>query len=211
MDKEKLSYNIEFAHIYADERFDKEQIRSVERLHKFTSGLQRNSWVCTILIDDFYPTVSLLTEDELMSECERWGARPDFIGYESKFTTIADLLIDRLPKPVLKMRYFDQPESEVLVLSSGNASIDLRKKSENGVRHTCALLSASWLLCRLGVYKAPRDAIRSFKRKSFESELAYTILPSKYQPVEQKAKEIIKAAGFSNKIPFVEHEFFDLE
>ena len=194
----KLDYNIEFAHIYADEEFGKEQIKSIEILKKIIDKLQKQnkSFVVSLLIDEFHPVVFNLNEEKIIQEFKKHGVDVDFIGYESKLGSVSDQLIKEIPLSEIKMEHFHKPEKEVLVLEEGNSKTGLREEFKFMYRHTCAMLSATWSLCRLGIYKIPEDAIHNITGKAFEANKLITILPSKYKPVEDKVIEIIKATKF---------------
>jgi len=207
-----LDYNIEFAHIYADEPFGNEQFKSMELLKKVIAKLKKEgkTFVISILIDEFHPVVFKLDENEIIEEFKKQGIVVDFIGYESKLGSIADEIIKELPKSMLKLEHFNKPEKEVLLLKNHNGKIGLKEEFEFMYRHTCALLSASWSLCRLGEFKIPQDAIHNLTNKSFEAKKLITILPEKYHPVEDKVIDIIKSTKFKNSVKNMEYEFFDI-
>ena len=114
----KQNYNIEFAHIYADERFGEEQIKSIKILKKITNKLTKEgkTFVTSILIDEFHPVVFKLDEDKMLSEFKKHDITVDFLGYESQLGTIADQLIKEIPADKLKMDHFHKPQKEVLIL-----------------------------------------------------------------------------------------------
>lgn len=209
---DKPDYNIEFAHIYADEQFGNEQIKSIEILKKVISNLNtaNKSFVISVLIDEFHPVVFKLNEAEMVEEFLKYDIAVDFIGYESKLGVVADEIIDYLPKSMLKLEYFNNPEKEALVLQNHNGKIGLKEEFEFASRHTCALLSASWSMCRLGILKIPQDAIRNLNNKTFEAHKVITILPEKYHAVEDKVIEIIKSTKFNNVVQDMEYEFFKI-
>ncbi len=208
----KPDYNIEFAHIYADEQFGDEQIRSIKVLKKVISNLNKNnkSFVISVLIDEFHPVVFKLNENEMIKEFLKYNVAVDFIGYESKLGVVADEIINYLPKSMLKLEHFNKPEKEALVLENHNSKIGLREEFEFAYRHTCALLSASWSMCRLGIQKIPQDAVRSLSNKTFEAHKVITILPEKYRAVEDKVIEIIKSTKFKSATKDIEYEFFKI-
>lgn len=170
--------------------------------------IRDQTFVCTILIDDFHATSANLTKEDLTQECHSQGINLDFIAYESKLTTIADQLIREVPRRLLKMEYLSNTEEEILILENGNARIGLGKHTQHKFRHTCALLSASWLLCRLGAYQIPSRALKRFGSGLFEARKALTILPDKYRKVESKALEIIRSTRFKDNITNIEYHFF---
>ena len=110
----------------------------------------------------------------------------------------------------MKIENFTKPEKEVLLLKNHDSKIGLKEEFEFMYRHTCALLSASWSLCRLGVFQIPQDAIRNLTNKDFEAKKLITILPEKYHVVEDKVLEIIKSTKFKDSIKNTEYEFFEM-
>src|SRR3989344_3794911 len=125
----KPDYNIEFSHIYADEKFGSEQIHSIEILKEVLQKLKRRNktFVTCILIDEFNPSVSCLDDKKLLGQVRKYGIPVDFIGFESKIGMISDRLIKELPKSKLKLEYFHRPQKEVLLLQKGDKQIGLRE------------------------------------------------------------------------------------
>lgn len=209
---EKPDYNIEFAHIYADEQFDTEQIKSGEILKEVITRLERKNktFVVSVLIDEFHPVMFKLNEGEMVDELKKHGISVDFIGYESKLGVVADDLINFLPQSMLKLEHFSKSEKEALVLQNHNGKIGLKEEFEFTYRHTCALLSASWSMCRLGILKIPPDAVRNLSGKTFEAKNLITILPEKYRSVEDKVVGIVRSTKFNDVILNMKYEFFKI-
>ncbi|MDD4333052.1 MAG: hypothetical protein PHT51_02970 [Patescibacteria group bacterium] len=205
-------YNLEFAHIYADEEFGLEQLKSLEVLKKVISKLKKENktFVTSILIDEFHPVVFRLDENKIIEEFKKHGIVVDFIGYESKLGIIADKILKELPKSMLKLEHFHKPEKEILMLKENNKKIGLKEDFAFMYRHTCALLSCSWSLCRLGIFKIPKDAIRNLSNANFDAKRIITILPEKYRVVEDKIIEIIKSSKYKKAVQNIEYEFFEI-
>lgn len=206
--------NIEFAHIYADEEPGEEQTESAKILKKRIIKLNRenNAFVISILIDDYHPSVHRLDENKMIADFNKKGTEVDFLGYESGFKSTAHNLIRELPRNLLKTELFRHPEREILLLEEFHAK-DMHKiglEEDHKTRHhfTCALLSASWALCRLGIFMPPKGAIRNLTRRNFPAKKILTILPEKYREVEHKALDIIGSTKFKKVLPRIEYEFF---
>jgi hypothetical protein len=202
-------YNIEFAHIYADEHFGPEQQESMQILKKVISRLEKEgkSYVTTVLIDDFNPVNFRFDEKKLLATIAKAGVAVDFIGYESRLGSVSDKLIREIPKAKLKLELFHKPQKEVL-LFDGKKKIGLREHFPFMYRHTCSLLSASWTLCRLGAYPLPRNAVKNLTNKRFTAERTITILQRKYQDGEHRVLEIIESTKFKPLLKSMEYEFF---
>lgn len=205
-----VDYNVEFAHIYANEKFGSEQIHSIEILKEVLQKLKKENktFVTCILIDEFNPSVSYLDDKRFLKEVKKFGVPVDFIGYESKVVTIGDKLLKELPKSKLKLEHFHNPQKDVLLLQEGGQKIGLREHYDIMYRHTCALLSAAWTLCRLGKYQIPRGSVKALARKDFKAKKVITILPEKYREGEMKVLEIIGSTKFKARVSDIEYRFF---
>ena len=145
-------YNIEFAHIYADKGFGKEQLESVSRLKEVIKELKKKkrTFQTVILIDEYSPTSCTLDEQKFLEKVSAQGVNPDFVAHESDLTDIAGRIIGIIPKELLKRQRFGKREVTLLVV--GGKRIGLY---EDTGRYTCAMLIAAWTLVRFGVYEMP--------------------------------------------------------
>lgn len=100
-------------------------------------------------------------------------------------------------------------KTEVLILEENKQKIGLKESSGFMYRHTCALLSASWSLSRLGIYTVPEKAVKNLTEKKFVARKLITILPEKYREVENKVIEIIKSTKFKDTLNNIEYKYFD--
>ncbi|MFH0869564.1 MAG: hypothetical protein V1866_00725 [archaeon] len=206
----KTDYNIEFAHFYADKELSKEQVKSVSILNEFIKKLELEgkTYVVSVLVDDFHPTIFRLDKQRIVEELNKLGVSIDFIGFESKLGVVGDQLIQDIPKPLLKLEHFNNPRKEVLMLEKDKEEISLEEEFKFMYRHTCALLSAAWSLCRLGVYNIPEDAVLSLGNKAFAAKKTMTILPEQYKHVEDKVLDIISATKYGAAAKDVGYTFF---
>ena len=201
-----VEYNIEFAHIYADQKFGNEQIRSIEILRDLINSLRKQgkSFVTTVLIDDYNPKKNNLDENAFVNKIKSLNIPLDFIAYESKLNQIGDKLIADLPRQLLRVE-----GKKNIFLEINNKSIKLRDSIGFQLKNTCTLLTASWLLCRLGIYKIPSDSInRLNKVGTFEANKIITILPEKYRKSESRALDIIKSLGKDDILKHIEYRLF---
>lgn len=203
-------YNIEFAHIYADQNFDSEQIESIEVLKKTIAKLihQKKSFSTSVLIDDYNPQCRNLRENNFINVIKSYNIPLDFLAYESQLSLISDRVVDDLPKSSLRIKHADDADRRMLVLESDNGDITLRHYYESYSKNTCALLTACWLLCRLGVYSIPHTAIKNLTTNPFQGKKIITILPKKYEKNENKALEIIRILGKVNILEDIKYVFF---
>lgn len=196
-------FNIEFAHIYADQKFSREHIKSLSLSKKIVEELnhKKRSFVTTILIDDYNPVVETLNENDFLGKIKEQEIYPDFLAYESKLSEIADELIKVFPKRLLKKQRFK--DKEVLLLEIENKVVGLK----NGVRkHTCSLLIAAWILTRFGVYEFP--SLKRFSGKEFKADQLITILPDKYKETEERVLRLLAATPHKHFLNKMRYEFF---
>ena len=126
-------YNLEFAHIYADEQFGPEQAKGVACANEVMTRLSAagKTFVTTVLIDEFNPAHNTLDENEFIVQLKVNNTPIDFIGYESRFTTVADTIIRELPTSMLTLKHFHHPDRSVLTLQDGALKIGLEEKKPN--------------------------------------------------------------------------------
>lgn len=206
---QSVDYNIEFAHIYSDQKFGNEQEKSIEVLSGVINDLQSQgkSFVTTVLIDEYNPKTCVLNENDFVNKIKSFGIPLDFVAYESKLSEIVSRLIADLPKSNLEVDYLGEGKHS-LFLKTENKKHKLRENFGFSHKNTCALLTSCWLLCRLGVYRIPDDAVRRFGEKAFEAKKLITVLPEKYKNSEDKALKIIKASGRKEILKNIEYRFF---
>lgn len=203
-------YNLEFAHIYADEQFGPEQAKGMACANEVMTRLSAagKTFVTSVLIDEFNPATNILDENDFVVKFKVNNTPVDFIGYESRFTVVADTIIRELPTSMLTLKHFNHPDRSVLMLQDGPLKIGLEEKKPN-LKHTCAILSAAWTLCRLGVYPMPEGGLKILNpRQKFVARKTITILPEKYRSGEERVLEIIKNLPYADRLPDIEYEFF---
>ena len=209
----RVNYNIEFAHFYADELFGEEQIESIQVTQKLIKELksQGKTFVTCVLIHQFHPAAFQVNEEKLRKVFEEHGLVPDFFVYEGKLNSVSDEIIEEIPSSILNWETFQSfkgPHKRALMLKKAEYGIGLKEEIGFTERHTCAMLIAAWDLCRLGAYKIPEESIRRLNDKTFESEKIISIIPTKYNEVENKSLQIIKATKFKDLSDKIEQKFF---
>ena len=201
-------YNIEFSHLYADEEFGQNQAKGIKKLKEIKSNLkQRNkTFIQGVLIDDYHSINSKIDINSIKKKIKDYGIEIDFLGFEKGLTKIADEFISKIPKEKIKFELFAKSKKEVLMFK-GKKDIGLKEKEAFEERHTCVVLSAIWLLSRLGVFKLSEGQLKKFNNKEFIAEEVITILPEKYRYVEGKAIELINTTEYAYLIPKI-HKVF---
>ncbi len=188
----KLDYNIEYAHIYADEHFGTEHKKSVEELHKIITKLKQSnkSYVLSVLIDEYNSIRHTLNIKNFLKKLEQSNSKPDFIGFESRLVKDKDSLLKEMSKKIRK-------EYEEYIIKQGKIP--------------CSFLIALWYLKRLGLLNMKGEELHSISKenKPFIAREIITILPKRYQAIEIKALKIIKSTKFKKYLKNIKNIFFD--
>ena len=191
-DDQKIKYNIEYAHIYADERFNQEHEKSVARLKQIFGelSLKPRDYTLSVLIDEYNPKKITMDINQFLEKLKSLNALPNFVGLESTLTTHKKDLLNALDKKT-KNEY--------------------RRYIKQHQRIPCSFLTAIWHLQRLGAIKTTAGALKNIipDGKPFTAQKIITILPKKYQDVETRAKEIILASKFKLYAEKMISVFFD--
>ncbi len=188
----KVGYNIEYAHIYADKLFGKEQQKSIKELRKTVNRLKRlnKNYVLTVLIDEYSPSQNRLSIKQFLDKLDELKSKPDYLAFESQLAPYKDLLLKEMKGKIKK-------EYKTYIKKHGKIP--------------CSLLIAIWYLKRLGLIKAEKGELTHLSKnnKPFPAKKIITILPKKYQIVEIKALKIIRATRFKKYSAKISNIFFD--
>ena len=207
-----VDYNIEFAHIYADEKFSEMQSWSIEILKEEIDKLKKDwkTYVVTILVDDYHSINSYVNIEKLLEKIWSYWIDVDHIWFEWKLIDQADELIQEIPQDKIKVEIISSPMKEVFRLDHEWIKISLKEDHSESfiIRHTCALLSATWQLSRFWVFKLENYQYKQINNTPFEAKNTLTILPQKYKPVEDNVQKIIASTKYRNFIPNMHYRFF---
>ena len=188
--KNTVDFNIEYAHIYTNESFSDEHLKSIKILQKILQDFkkQNKTYSLAILIDDYNPSESILDVKGFVNKLSEVGAEPDYVGYEAKLASLSEMLIKKLPNRLRKqyLRYINRKN-----------------------RIPCSLLVTIWHLLRLGLLESDIKYFEQLsKHKPFIGKNIITILPARFKNVEEKARTNIASLGFKDKIKNMEFIFF---
>ncbi len=205
----KAQLNIEYSHFYISDGIGAEQRRG---LHEASQVLQqinvRNTLL--ILIDDKANNDSDQKEHLLTlvnKELSVNDRKPDFIVRESKLIEPAKELLAAIPGQQIWYRY-GQDSCEAYLKTSRNKA-RLWRQSIHSIQFSCALLSAAWLLCRLGELAVPQEAKLTQRQSvSLEAEHALTILPTRYKTLERRCHAILSVTKFSSALSRLSYKYF---
>lgn len=187
----KTDYNIEFAHIYADTIFGREQLSSINVFNRLAKRLSRDnkSYVSSVMIDEYSPDFKILNEQKYFAKLKELNASPDYLAYESHLKDIAWRIIS---------------------LMSGKSGREYKKYVNQKNKLPCSLLVAAWYLLRLGLIDSTDKVYKRVSNTSrpFYASKIINILPKKYIGVEKKAIAIIKATRFKDIIHDIKYIYF---
>lgn len=203
----------EYSHIYGHERFAPEHLYSVELwLQELESLSPSTGYLSSILLDDSRE-VSGFFPGRFLQELEAHDAKPEIILWESRFQPVADSLLTAL-KPHCREEKFKKGKKKVICLPNPPGPTGtqegvfglLHQDFDQAPQYSCALLSASALACKLGLFPFPEESFLWT-----DPELAYrhvpppraltakSFLPLQYEPVEKKVKYIMDLLGAPNR------------
>lgn len=180
-------YNVEFFHIYTDERIEARHQEGLESLRAM-----QQSWSFgydkIVLIDNYNPKVHITSAPEVLSYLGSQDMLPDFWAYEGDMVDNAKALLATIPESKLKRNY--------------------QKYIESHGKYPCSLLTASWYLTRLGRFDM--SAIKSTNPLTSYAvaHRLFNLLPEDYKPVEDRARQIILASPFAADADRIQDFFY---
>mgnify|MGYP001583566735 FL=1 len=185
---QQVKYNIEYAHIYADQQFGRDQDLGVLEAKKFVNGIGQPNCILTVLVDEYNPKNTNLDEDAYVQRLNMAGLNPDVVMHESDLPHLHELL---------------QPDLQASESRSINEHVRMHGK------YPCAYLIALWDLYRLGLLlpKQPYGR-RKTTRLGWAAQTVVTILPRTYQETEQRAIKHISRTPYKHAVDRIQHIFF---
>ncbi len=125
----------------------------------------------------------------------RQGIQTAFVCYEGRLRAAADSLVSGLPQEGMRRTRFRRDGCERQFFDDGAGEISLGRIGPTGLEHTCALLSAAWTLCRLGVLPFPDGSTVAYRDRFARYDRTISVLPLTYDAPERQAARLIAAAG----------------
>jgi hypothetical protein len=185
------AYSIEFSHIYTDEEFNANHIKSAQMM-KELSGLSRASYSTILLIDDYNADQNGFDLNQVINQLAAVKAVPDFYAYESDLVRYGDALLASIQKPKILRMY---------------ASYIKRKD-----KYPCSLLTATWYLIRLGYIDGTsiiKPALKTKDQLFLPAEKLINILPTSFKDIERDAHRLIGYSAFADARFKIEPILFD--
>jgi hypothetical protein len=201
--------NIEFSHVYSSEGFTEEHAKSVDILKELSRRMNFEQCVSAhaVLVDDRTknPVISL---SEIVSTITSRGASIDWIALESKLEESALHFLNSFLRSFVRRTFNKKQRCFDEYCEVQGERIRLVKDADDKRKPTCALVSATWALARLGLITLPREALLQLGRQPFAGSRNITILHKKFFSVEQKALAIIGLSPFSEARSRIEYRFY---
>ena len=189
-----VDYNIEYAHIYSDGKFDEEQIASVNKTKEIIRDLEKNkkTYSLVVLIDDYHPNKIDFDQNKFnkfIDNLKTLGLTPDYITLESKLVDYKEDILALLPRKEAK---------------------EINKYHQKKEKLNCSFLIAGWYLLRLGLLDLKKQTLInvSLKNKPFCGKEIINVLDSKYIESEARAYRIIKKSVFKKNIDKIKNIFY---
>lgn len=195
--------SIEFAHLYADQQFLSEQQYSLmlAARHQKTCEQRGLSVSMLVMIDDLHASSLFMDRNRLRHHVLRYGGTVDDIILESSLIPAALELIATVPSSLVWCEAFRRERKTVLFMETPQGTTPLLTTRKGRHMPSCAVLSATLLLTRLGAL-GPVAGITP-------SRQALTIIEERFRHVEACAHSIIEKTRFADCLERIETIHFN--
>lgn len=180
-------YNVEFFHIYTDEKIEGRHTQSIEHLHDLDQAWSFD-YDRVIMIDNYNPKTHTLDYQEVLKHLEEQGVAPDFWVFEADMLANAQILLDSVTNNKLKKSY--------------------RQYIEKHNKYPCSLLTASWYLTRLGRLDPSVLRATNTEQKFIPATRLFNLLPADYKSVEDRARRLILNSPYASDNDKIQHLFY---
>jgi len=170
-------YNIEFFHIYTDEKIEARHEEGLESLRAIAQSWSFD-YDKIVLIDNYNPTEPVTSAQEVLDYLRGQNMLPEYWAYEGDMVENAKKLLDSLPEGKLKRSYL--------------------RYIENRGKYPCSLLTATWYLTRLGRFDTSVIQATDVEYVPYQpAHRLFNLLPDDYKPVEDRAHAVILASPYA--------------
>lgn len=200
----KCDLSIEFAHMYADQQFTVEQQFSLELAirRQYQARHAGESVATLIMIDDLHASEIITDALRLRQEVTRYGGWVDNVVFESSLVPGSLDLIASIPPSLIWRETFRRERKEVLFMETSAGTTPLLTIKKGLKTPSCAVLSATLLLTRLGALRAIRGVTCA--------DRAVTILEERFRHLEQCAHSIITMTRYAMYRERIETVLFEV-
>lgn len=182
-------YSVEISHIYLDQSFSNDQIKSIQHFNQM-SEMWNQPITVALLLDDYNIKEVRTTPTQIFQELKKLSIEPDYYVLEKDLIKYADEFLNHIKVPKIKRQY--------------ETYIQKQRK------YPCSLLTAIWYLLRLG-YIADDKKIVNFLKPDHSFKPASKVvnfLPEYFSDVEKKCEKLIHASSFSKASHHIKNVFY---
>lgn len=168
-----VDYNIEVAHIYADEEFGPEQAQSLIMARQVIERLKREgkTYCVTLMIDNYNPDECFLDADEYLQTLRTCGLAVDYLVYEADLAGHSQIVMD---------------------LMDDKTRDSYQKYIKKKGMFPCSFLLSVWYLLRFGYIEDAAIIHKVSEREvTFYARHLISVVPQRFDTVEKKATKII--------------------
>lgn len=200
----KCHLSIEFAHLYADQYFSVEQQYSLQLACRKSHHAAANgeSVATLVMIDDLHASEVRTDALRLRQEISQSGGWVDNIVFESSLIPGSLQFIEYIPQSLVWCETFRRERKQVLFTETVYGPTPLLSIRNGRKIPSCAALSATLLLMRLGELRSIRGVTCA--------EHAITIIEERFRHLEQSAHALISMTRFAPCLERVETILFEV-
>jgi hypothetical protein len=186
----KVTFSIEFGHIYTNETFSTEHSNSVKQLKKYLPIVSDEDYQTCVFIDDYNATEHLLDVPDFLSKLGQEGASPDYYAFEANMSVYKDDMINIIQDKKVRKSYE-------------------RYINGNGGKLPCSFMTTIWYFVRLGLFDADGIVKSNNATKSFlPAKSLINILPERFRAVEAQTLKLVRASRHSQYLSNIDYVFF---
>ena len=174
--------SLEYAHIYTNQDYGREQEMSLKILNELKNDLRGNSLSLTVMVDDYSFPDPNFNYNTFIAWLTKNGQKPDVVIRESQLIPHCDEFLQEIT---------DHKEKE-------NVTQYIRDK-----KYPCSLFVATWYLIRLGAINS------SLVPAEYQAAKLINILPNSFEPYEDKAFRLIELTKHAHLTSNIDNHYFD--
>ena len=189
--KDRLKYNVEFFHIYADEEISPVHTKSIDYLKSAAKAWDVDATL-SILIDDYNSKAINVVPESVYEYLKNEGMAPHFWAYESDMIGYVHSFLESM--------------TDKHTLKGYKTYISQHNK------FPCSLLTTVWYLVRLGVFEP--SIIHSFDGVSAKYQTPdrlISILPEQFRTIEEKVVKNLKRSKYKEYADKIQALFYSTE
>lgn len=183
MKKEPQRVSVEYCHIYTDEDFGVEHSNAIKHLKATETEYEGSVIERVVMIDNYSPEEHTLNIEKFLLRLKENGAEPDKVVMEGDLVESAHTFLNLVNNRRLRSSYE-------------------RYIEKNDGYVPCSLFIATWNAIRLGI-------IRDHKFQVLPADLVISILPRRFEIVEQKGIELVSNTDYADYKDKIIQQYFD--